>query len=229
MLKFFSSPVLVFVSIILSACSQETVSTEKSTPKSEVASLPEVQPVKQEEKKVFDGPFGLKMGLTSAEVAKIIPSFIEKNDEKGMASADTVPVPHSEFESYSFIFSEKSGLCVISGIGKDIKSGSAGLEVKSAFDSLDDALKEKYGNGKKFDFGSDRSPEFWMLHLLQKDRFLSKYWDKTTKAKLSNNINSILIRANSVRISEGFINIRYEFENVDDCIKEQKENKNKGL
>lgn len=134
----------------------------------------------QERPTKYDGPFGLKMGLSVETAKNLIPSLSESDSEPGVYNAVSVPVPHPDFESYSLFFSKKSGLCRVVGIGKDIPSGDVGFEVRSAFDALDEALTQKYGKGKKYDFTSEHyeSPEYWMLSLLKKNRILAKVWSK---------------------------------------------------
>lgn len=183
-------------------------------------------------KATYDGPFGLKMGLSPEETKAAIPSLEEKIDQgSGIYRADSVPIPHPDVESYSLFFSQKSGLCKIVAIGKDIKSGDAGYEVQTAFEALDKAITNKYGRGKKYDFTSERydSPEFWMMHLLQKNRTLAKVWSKEEGSTLSSNLSSIELQAGATDMSTGYLVMRYQFENMPDCIAEGEAERNKGL
>lgn len=99
----------------------------------------------------YDGPFGLRMGLSPEEAKVVMPSLEEAEQGSGIYRSDSVPTPHPDFKSYLLFFSSKSGLCKIVAIGKDIQSGYTGLELRTAFDDLDKALSEKYGKGKKYD------------------------------------------------------------------------------
>lgn len=116
-------------------------------------------------------------------------------------------------------------------IGKDIKSGDAGYEVRSAFDALDKAITNKYGKGKKYDFTSERyeSPEFWMMYLLKKNRTLAKYWDKEEGSNLTSDLRSISLEAGASDMSTGYLVMRYEFQNMPDCVAEGEAERNKGL
>lgn len=209
--------------LLLTACSQQATPVPQT--ESREGHVP-IAPIRANEQQLekFDGPFGLKMGLARSEIEKIIHDLRSEDGSPSWSSASTVPTPHPDFESYSLQFSEKSGLCVIVGIGKDVQSGNTGSEIRTKFDSLDEALSSKYGKGKKYDFSSERydSPEFWMLHLLQKNRTLAKVWDRDTKATLLNNISSIFMQAHASNITTGYVNVRYEFENIDDCTTEEK-------
>ena len=183
------------------------------------------------EQKKYDGPFGLQMGLSKHDLKSLIAGAKEIEADSSVWESTSVPTPHSDFESYFFRFSEKSGLCSIGAIGKDITTGGAGTELKSQFDTIDEALTNKYGKGKKFDYTTDRysSLEFWMLELLQKNRTLAKYWDREEKSNLPDWLTSISIEAKASDIHTGYISLRYEFSNIDQCISESKSNANKGL
>ena len=223
------SIVVASSSIFLLACTQEATPTISENSAAKTVEPPP-EPVKPAALQKFDGPFGLRMGLTDIEVKKYI-SDLQPSEKPGGFDASTVPTPHPSFESYSFQFSEKSGLCSITGIGRDIETGDTGAEVKAAFSSLDEALTAKYGVGKKYDFSNQRydSPEFWMLHLLKKNRTLAKFWDREEKSNLPESIRTIALQAHASGISKAYNNIRKELSNIDDCIAERKNKINKAL
>ena len=218
---------LIFITA-LSGCRQD--SSPASAPAQETQAAAS-QPIPVTAKKTYDGPFGLKMGLSAEEAEAAIPSLEESDQGPGIYQADSVPIPHPDFESYALLFSQKSGLCKIVAIGKDIKSGDAGHEIRSAFDTLDKAITKKYGKGKKYDFTSERydSPEFWMMHLLQRNRTLAKVWNKEEGSTLSSNIASIELEAVAANMSTGYLVMRYQFENTPDCVAEGEAERNKGL
>lgn len=179
--------------------------------------------------KSYDGPFGLKQGLTPDEVRAV--TALTSGDTPGMYTAATVPSPHVAFESYVLGFSSKSGLCTITAIGKDITAGSYGTEVISAFDDLESALQKKYGPDKKYDFagGIMDDPQYWMMALSEKNRTLAAVWNKESKATLPPSLSSIGLEARGSDINTAYINLRYEFSNVADCESEAKQEQNKGL
>ena len=196
------------------------------------ASPPPVQQVVTPKKPLtYEGPFGLKMGLSIEETKSLISGISKSEESEWIYHADTVPIPHSDFESYSLRFSQTNGLCKISAIGKDIKSGDSGSEIKSVFNSLDESLSKKYGKGKKYDFTSSKyeSPEYWMMYLLKKNRTLTKFWMKEYGSTLSNNLSAIQLNANAIDMSTGYLILNYEFENFSDCVDEAKSEKSKAL
>ena len=68
-----------------------------------------------------------------------------------------------------------------------------------------------------------------MMYLLKKNRTLAKFWDKETGSTLLNNLEAIELQAKASDMSTGYLVLRYEFENISDCVTESKNNKNKGL
>ncbi len=179
---------------------------------------------------VYEGPFGLKMGL-SIEDTKKLSGLSKMEQSEWIYRADIVPTPHPDFESYLLQFSEKTGLCRISAIGKNIISSDSGNEVKSNFNSIDESLSKKYGKGKKYDFTSSKydSPEYWMMHLLKKNRTLIKFWNKENGSNLLNNLSDISLKAEASDMWTGYLILTYEFENISDCVAESKSNNSKGL
>lgn len=226
---------IIGATLTLGACTQSNTPASSSKPvassEHEASNATPPSPVAPKQVANYDGPFGLKMGLTRAQAGEVISGLTIDTDHPMWSDAPTVPVPHPYFESYILQFSKKSGLCAIHGIGKDIVSGSSGIQIRTQFDSLNEALTEKYGTGKKYDYSSDsdNSTDFWMMHLLQKDQVLAEVWSNKTKATLSNNISSILIQAHANNMSTGYINIEYEFDNIGDCVAEEKAKTNKAL
>jgi hypothetical protein len=221
--------VVCLISIIaLSGC-QPNASPASTSAQAEHPAAPQPSPAAAHV--TYDGPFGLRMGLSPAEAKAAIPSLEESDQGQGIYRASSVPVPHPDFESYSLLFSQKSGLCKIVAIGKDIQSGDTGYEVRSAFDALDKAITSKYGKGKKYDFTSERydSPEFWMMHLLKKNRTLAKIWSIEEGSNLTSNLGSIALEAGATDMSTGYLVMRYEFQNMPDCVAEGEAEKNKGL
>lgn len=211
---------------VLAGCQkeQDTAQAQASPPPTQ----PTIAPPKPI---VYEGPFGLKMGLSIEETKKVISGLSKTEQSEWIYRADSVPTPHPDFDFYSLKFSEKTGLCRISAIGKDVLSGDSGAEIKSDFNSLDESLSKKYGKGKKYDFTSSKyeSPEYWMMYLLKKNRTLAKFWDKESGLNFLNNLSSISLHAKASDMSTGYLVLNYEFENISDCIVESKANNSKGL
>ncbi len=175
------------------------------------------------------GPFGLDQGMSlsmaqSQGMLRADPSNPNWYDTSALRSG------HSSFESYSLLISPRFGLCKIVAVGKDIPTGSHGSQLKSEFKSLQEALNEKYGASKNYDFlhaGSiwDKDGE-WMMALQRKERSLASFW---TGRPLIDNLLSIKLEAKASSASVGWVTIAYEFNNFDACFAESRSQKNKNL
>ena len=177
------------------------------------------------------GPFGLPMGTTLAQLASFGPT--EESDAKGFYKLRTVPKPHEDFETYIVAVSEKQGLCKIMAIGKDVSTSAQGYELRSAFESLDKILLEKYGDRKNFDFLNAGSiwdePKDFMMGLVKKERTLSSYWDQSQGSHFTDHVNAITLETTALHSDVGYLQLRYEFENTKACLEEIAKKTNSSL
>jgi len=158
------------------------------------------------------GPFGLWMGMTASEVEA---SLEELAPCKFRASA--VPKPHSAFESYILQIAPRSGLSWIKAIGKTVETSAYGLELKSAFESMEAKLTATYGKHKKLDFLMQDSiwgePRDWMQALLSRERIFMAEWSRKDGSSLGDSLSSIALVAGVYNTSSGYIAIEYSFQN----------------
>ncbi len=68
-----------------------------------------------------------------------------------------------------------------------------------------------------------------MMHLLKKNRTLAKIWSAEEGSNLTSNLDSIALEAGATDMSTGYLVMRYEFQNMPDCVAEGEAEKNKGL
>lgn len=173
----------------------------------------------------YNGPFGLKMGLTYQQV-KAIDSDIEAVESVGHAYViEDVPKPHSRFESYILFISPKTGLCKIVAIGKNVSTNGSGYALRTEYQSVRDAIINKYGQNKEYDFLSNGSiwnePRDFMMALVKEDRYLLSTWLGEDGDLFYDNISAILLEARAQDSSTGYLRLGYEFENFssfsDEC------------
>jgi len=130
-----------------------------------------------------------------------------------------VPRPHSAFERYVVQISPVAGLSWIKAIGKNVGTSGYGVEVKSAFELMEQKLAVTYGKQKKHDFLMHGSiwnePRDWMQAVLSKERILMSQWDKETGASLTDSLSSVALVMGVYDTSSGYIAIEYSFENYD--------------
>lgn len=178
------------------------------------------------------GPFGLSKGMTLDEVKKLGNFSPEK--EPFWYKAYKINKGHDNFEAYSVLITPTHGLCKIVGVGRDIYTNSFGEQLKSKYKELTSAITQKYGEPTgEYDFL--RNGSIWtddndfMMGLAKKDRSLVSYWFASKGANLSDGLSAISIRASALSNSKGFINIGYDFDNVDDCLEAVKSKSNQNL
>jgi hypothetical protein len=107
------------------------------------------------------GPFGLWMGMTREEIGS------ESNEvAPGKYRVVTVPKPHSAFESFVLQITPKCGLSWVKAFGHKIETSVYGVELQTAFDSLEKKLFATYGKSNRTDFLMPDSiwnePRDWM-------------------------------------------------------------------
>jgi hypothetical protein len=159
------------------------------------------------------GPFGLWMGMTGNDLG-------EPLNEVALCKflITEVPKPHSAFESYVCQVTPKLGLSWVKAIGKTIETSSYGVELKSAFESMEQKLSSTYGKQKKLDFLMQGSiwnePRDWMQSITNKERVLMSEWSKDTGATLIDSLASIALVIDVRDTSSGYIAIEYSFENA---------------
>lgn len=132
--------------------------------------------------------------------------------------APSVPKPHSAFESYVTQISPVAGLSWIKAIGKTIETSGYGVEIRTAFESMEHKLTAAYGKHKKHDFLMHDSiwnePRDWMQAALSKERVLMSEWSKESGAALTDSLSSVALVMGIYDTSSGYIAIEYSFENI---------------
>lgn len=189
-------------------------------------------------KGVWEGPLGLKMGISLEELGRAVA--LKESKQVALYRSDTAPNPHSAFESYIYTVTAGAGLCRITAVGKPVATSVFGGELRSEYASLKEALGAKYGKPTNdFDFlrqGSiwDESND-WMMSLLKKERSLAVYWnampDKQGARQISlpNDLGVIGLKAEALGPNSGFVSVTYTFTNEKACLDEIKKTVNKSL
>lgn len=159
------------------------------------------------------GPFGLWMGMTLAEIGEqpeeIVPAkyLVEK-----------VPKPHSAFEKYVLQITPKCGLSWIKAIGHTIQTSAYGIELKTAFESMEKKLFATYGKGKRTDVLLPNSiwtdPRDWMQSFLSKERYLITEWSSEHGSTIADSLSSVWMGVYVYDTNSGYIAIEYSFENI---------------
>ncbi len=165
--------------------------------------------------KVSDGPFGYSMGQS------IDGLKLEKMEKPGLYQTSSPPKPHADFETVVLEAYPGVGICQIRGIGKNIEGDGDGSQIRSRVDELAETLATKYGPGKKVDrcSGGDVAcdSQFWMMTMINGERFYGYGWDHPNQAMKSANIDSIYAVGNAANISASFSIVEYQSSKTKEC------------
>jgi hypothetical protein len=171
--------------------------------------------------------------MTKVELEKLAGPLESK--QPGTYSTNRVPNGHSRFESYSLIAPPTHGLCKIVAIGVTIEMNDFGTQLQAEFAEIEEALSEKYGRGKRFDYllsGSIwKDPEDWAMGLFKEERVLSSYWIGSlgSARARTDQTQSVSLTARAFSSSSGYLSLVYEFDNAVECLDEVKKLKNSVL
>jgi hypothetical protein len=132
-----------------------------------------------------------------------------------------VPSPHSEFESYVVWASDSHGVCLVRGLGKDHDNDRYGQSVRAAFDKLESALEERYGDFRKGNFLNagalwDETDE-WVMAIRQSERVYQSVWDAQYGSDLPDSIIEIILNVDALSSSSAWIGLQYRLANFDEC------------
>jgi hypothetical protein len=161
------------------------------------------------------GPFGLYMGMSLNDLTAA--GCGTKPVAPGKYLVDNVPKPHSLFEKYAVQIGPQSGLSWIKAIGKTIPTSVFGMELKSAFDSLETKLASTYGRFDRTDLLLPDSiwnePRDWMQGLLNRERYLMSAWSKDKRSTLTDSLTSVAVACTAIDTDSGYLSVEYTFEN----------------
>lgn len=158
------------------------------------------------------GPFGLWMGISLEELGR---------ESRELAPAkykiEAVPKPHSAFETYIAMVAPQNGLCWIKALSPTLQTNVFGVSLRTAFESMEEKLRETYGKSKRTDFIMSGSiwhdPQYWMQSLISQDRFFMTEWASEHGSTLKDSLISVALIVSATDTTTGYIAIEYSFEN----------------
>jgi hypothetical protein len=175
-------------------------------------------------------PFGIQKGMTLQQLKSMGAVYDDKAKTWRLTK---VASPNAAFEFYSIKATEKTGVCQVSGIGVTVTTNAYGEGIKRQFESLKAVLNQKYGKSSDYDYLKSGSiwdsPQYWMRSLEQGERSLNSYWDKEGGSNLPSNLSEIALLSGGLSSTEGFVNIRYRFDNYEVCKSELDKSNGDGL
>src|ERR1700722_3414191 len=154
-------------------------------------------------------PFGLRVGMTRAEVISEIGKSAVKDTRPqayGLSmSITTTPKPNSSFLDFSLKLSD-DGLFEVRAYTPAITSADSGTQVREKFDEIKELISAKYGNPQCYDYresGAADRPDFFMMYLKDKEQHLICYW-RVGK-------DDIALQAVGLNIQSAILSVTYQF------------------
>jgi hypothetical protein len=151
------------------------------------------------------GPFGFHRGMTRNEVIQLVGegAINAVNSKDDALSLTTAPKPHPSLARYSLLISPSSGLLKIIATTDTIQTDRFGDEVKLVYNELLRALEAKYGHPTK---------EY-------KNKIFA-YWKLA--AGNPNNIDTVMVEANSLSRTSGYVAVTYFFDGLTSYVESKK-------
>ena len=173
-----------------------------------------------------DDPFGFDVTVSPTEYDYCSPN---PTDEwgKGFYVCTSAPKPHSEFAGYNLWFIDGIGLCRLVAGGRLIENDSYGSETRERMETIKEQLKKKYSESiRGFDHLKAGSiwdePRDWMKGIHVKEREYSYFW-LPPEHKRVGNVEGIKLNASAINSSTGWIELRFDYLNVDACLKREQD------
>lgn len=174
------------------------------------------------------GPFGLEMGTSIDELRKSMT--LKESSTYTYEVESGIPQKHPDFYGYKLVVTPEHGLCKIVALAGPIKSSVYGTELRSSFQSIEEALSAKYGAPKKLDRLRTGSiwdePKDWMIGLNKGERSLFSIW---SLPGTPDSLSDVVLEAKAVRVDQGGLILMYEFTNAKACLALLKNQKNSAL
>ena len=167
---------------------------------------------------MFASPFGLKMGMTLDEITEVCngvkPKYVE-NDGYYIYPAKKHPL----FKQYIAFVDKEKGLYCIRAITDEIQTNNYGTEIKNAFSEIEERISKTYGRSKLIDeLDSNtiwKDDNYWVQALKDGARKYGAIWESTSKNKLNDDLDMVLIYANAQTFPQvGWIILEYDFSNM---------------
>jgi hypothetical protein len=166
------------------------------------------------------GPFGLKQGMTLADLQR--QGSFTPTSQEFVQTASVLAGGHPDFASYTALVTPVEGVCQVSAVSKGIDTTADGMALNKRFRGLVDAMAVKYGPPTNVHdhlrMGSVlHGSQLWMAGLLQRDRVLIAEWAPSEPALLRDSLTSIRMTTSALSESRGQIELEYRFGNYRNC------------
>jgi len=228
-MKAFNLAALLVVAFLASSSDQANAGKKKSVE----ADSADASTAKSEAQKTYDGPFGLAMGISVAELQDVYG--FRRDGKKLGYFVGQPPKPVSGMDSYFAVATKNQGVCKVGATIIVDPVNDMGDQIKTETDKVAELIQLKYGKyTDKLDYVKEDyyriHPDTWMSGLHDQLVAYSYLWGHGKKSgTLPNNINSIEAVSVATSVFDGYVQISYEFSNFKDCLSEIKKQNSSNL
>lgn len=134
----------------------------------------------------------------------------------------TPPVPHKDFELYSALWTEQTGVCAVAAETPYITNEPSGFTARSKFIDLKGSLDRKYGEGllTEFYFSDfyERNQSNWVGGLAKNEVIFYSSWSTEEGQTLPDGLESITLQIVGKDYQTSYISLVYIFDTYDACM-----------
>lgn len=177
---------------------------------------------------LYAGPFGFKAGMTLSELQKIVgEKNIQEVPQKDAYIILKSPSTSNKFKRFVAIISPDAGLIKIASF-YNIETNRFGSEIQNDYKEIKKALISKYGKPSS-DFNFIRkgslwtNPEDWMQGIKRGERYLYAGWVNKNNTDLSDEIETLTLKAEAESNEAGSLRILYELRGFRTWLQKEKQ------
>lgn len=165
-------------------------------------------------------PFGLAMGM-SAEALRERMTLTPVRESAHIFRTTSIRGAAPGFEQYELMVGPTVGLCKVTAVGPDVRTGRDGAKAREAFDAMESALRARYAAPDRIDGLREgarrRSARDWTRALLDGERVLASYWIVADGQPLPPTLAAVSLQVEALDLETVFLKLQVEYENFDAC------------
>lgn len=162
-----------------------------------------------------DTAFGIQMGASKKEL-----NLPDKGNETYSYKVNP-PTPNEEFDLYSVILHEKTGVCAVQAIKLDIKTEKDGKSARERFYKIRNNLSAVYGHPYTIDHidpdGYYGAKRHWMRAILRDERILKSIWRENQETEENADGKRVVLTLDAFSETSAALVLWHTFDNIKEC------------
>jgi len=177
---------------------------------------------------------GLRMGESLSSIKAKGVKLTPWKDGKFMYDATNLPQPAAVVPEVTLRIHPSLGLCTILADSITQEDNAYGIETRRTYERIRAMLEPKYGAPtNSYDFVKSNSlwnsDKYFMYGLRAKDRILVSFWMTSDGARLPQGVKNMQLQAVALSPSKGYVQIKYEGNNHEQCVDSIAAEENRGI